>query len=576
MDRAETQLSPSEPRSCAPPRWYGVAMWLFTALATALIAVLALLWIVHVYMGSQGHLWQITWPEAMYQTTWYSLGAIAICVAILLAFRIGRGKWIERPPTWAWLIGLIVLAGVLRAATMAIPYEPCADFQVYHQAGVDMAQRWTLGIPASATQQGGYRCFYPPGQVFSLGVMYDLLGKDFSSGQVLNVVLSTLTVLGMWYLSYRLFGMHVGRVCSILAALLPSTVFGCMLLGAEVPETFWIVLALCLYAALIEPRQMLWPALLCGLCLGIGALIRPTYLLLPIPIGLHMLISWKERRKALLTAAIMLVGVLLAVLPWTYRNYRVTGGFVLISSNGGGNLYSANNDNAQGDYTESAWQYVYDHAKNDLELNSVGMKMATDWIRGHPGRFVDLMGIKFIRFWCTDKEIAWWALEQPSIDQEKRRNEQAKRTQTATATAHGVGAVAGGLLGPVACGVVVEAAAAQVVTEEAAASVAARGNGQISIPWQAMEYGKIGSDAFYLVCLAAGVIGLWRFRRELISSRTWIVIPVLCMYFTAIHMVFESQGKYHYMLVPLLLVFTAMAVSPRPKESCQAERINTR
>jgi len=246
----------------------------------------------------------------------------------------------------------------------------------------------------------------------------------------------------------------------------------------------------------------------CGVCLGLGALIRPTYVLLPIPIGIHMLLAWPRRRRALVSAGGIVLGTALAVLPWTARNYRVTGGFVLISSNGGGNLYSANNDRATGLYTPEAWEYVFSHARNDLELQRVGMQCAWDWIRSHPRRFLLLSLQKFLLFWHTDKEIAWWALEQ-------------------THTEHP----------------------------------------ELGIPLRWQRLGQSFSTGYYAACLVAAVVGLWRCRDELRRRRGWIVVTVLCMYFSAVHMVFEAQGKYHYMLVPLLCMFSALAAEPsgRPR-----------
>jgi 4-amino-4-deoxy-L-arabinose transferase-like glycosyltransferase len=271
-------------------------------------------------------------------------------------------------------------------------------------------------------------------------------------------------------------------------------------------------MALCLYAGAVEGRRRWWGALGSGVCLGIGALIRPTFVLLPIPLGLHMLLSWPRKLAALRLAALMAAGVALAVLPWTARNYHVTGGFILISSNGGGNLYSANNDEAQGAYTESAWQYLYDNARDDLELQRMGFQRAVQWITTHPRRFGELAVIKFCNFWQTDKDMAWWALQQVSID-----------------------------------------------------------HPELGTPREAMMLAEGGSVGFYLVCLLAGAVGLWRHRRRLRKRRGWMFLTPVLLYFTLVHMVFEAQAKYHYMLTPLLGLYAALVVVPA-REPPAAER----
>ena len=467
------------------PRLYGAAMWAVTTCALLFIGVLAA---IVVYK--------------LHPTHWlYTVLPGGLCVLGILALGTGRsGRRLERIPTHYWLIGLLSLAFLIRlAAVWMIPYAASDDFKVYHDAGVRMSRCWQLGEPK------GYRCFFPPGQVFSLGVIYRLFGPDIRAAQTLNVVWATLIVLCVWALGRRLLGERAGRIAALLAAVMPSAVFGCLLIGAEVPETIWLVLALLFYVRWLDQKQQLWSALPMGLCLGIGALIRPTYVLLPIPIGLHMLLSWPRKWRAMLAGVLMVIGVAVMVAPWTARNYARTGGFVLISSNGGGNLYSATHPQAKGDYTEAAWVELFDNCEDDLSLHRVGMKHAMRCIREDPGRiFGRLAARKFGLFWFRDTDVAWWAIELP----------QSKMPG-------------------------------------------------VSVPLWGRQMGKGASDGFYVACLLAAFVGMVLHSQWLRADRRWMVIPVLAIYFTSIHMVFEAQAKYHYMLMPLLCILAALPVADR-------------
>jgi hypothetical protein len=221
--------------------------------------------------------------------------------------------------------------------------------------------------------------------------------------------------------------------------------------------------------------------------------------------GLHMLLSWPRPAKALAAAAVLAIGVAAAVLPWTCRNYAVTGGFILISSNGGGNLYSANNPDAKGQYTETAWVYLFNHADDDLTLHRLGMRLALDWIRSHPRQFARLAATKFALFWHTDKDMPWWALAQPSTENKD--------------------------LG-------------------------------IDPRWQLAA--QAAATGFYAACFLSAIVGCWRRRRHMLRDRAWMIFPVLAGYFTAVHMVFESQAKYHYMLMPLLCILAALPAGLKP------------
>jgi len=408
-----------------------------------------------------------------------------------------------------WLAGIAAVALLVRVAcVLALPYVPSADFAVYHEAGRLMARAWTLGVVADEGARS-YRCFFPPGQIFSLGILYRLFNESVLAAQLLNAVYGALTVVAVWHLCASLFGRRVARVASILAALMPSAVFGCVVIGAEVPSTFWLTAAVGFYLSARKGNRKA-AAVLCGVCLGVAALIRPTIVLLPAVFAGAMLIGAADRRKAAWCAFIVLLGGAAVVLPWTLRNHQVTGGFILVSSNGGGNLYSANNDEAKGAYTASAWQYVFDSSPDDLTLQKTGFDMATDWIARNPVRFCVLAVKKFSLFWGTDKDMAWWATVQPSLD-----------------------------------------------------------NTRLDVPNWIGQLTQGASCGHYVVCLLAAAAGLWRLRRRLLADGQWTLFALLLLYFTGLHMVFEAQGKYHFVLMPLMCLLAGLLTADRGRSDAR-------
>lgn len=477
MPDAPAQPGPS------PPRWYARTVWWATLVCLVII------------LGSN------VVRNSIILKSYWALGLLLAGAAWAPALRGGNliGRWSVRQ----WLLGVIGLALILRVACVLVtPYTPTADFRVYHEAGLHMAEHWEL-------RTGPYRCFFPPGQIFALGVVYSIFGENVLAAQLLNVIWATLTVGAVYVFARCLVEDRAARIASLTAAVLPSAVFSCVVLGAEVPQNFWFFLALCFYAAVFERRDRLWGALACGLCLGVAALIRPTFLLVPFALGLHLLIARRRRLRVLAGAGLMLLGVALAVAPWTYRNYRVTGGFVLLSSNGGGNLWSGNNpETTYGRYTDSVWRHLYGTCHDDLSIHRTGMERGTEWIRNNPGEFAWLAVCKAIVFWATDADMAWWAVDRPALD------------------------IPGFGWPRVVRRIVVGA-----------------------------------TSGFFVACVGAGIVGLVRRRRWLKASRGWLVIPVLCAYFTAVHMVFESQAKYHYMLTPLICILAALAFRAGPGDA---------
>ena len=500
-------------------RRYNIAVW------TACLVVFIFVCLITVVVMA-GYLWQVSTDGLLSGLAGYGLSAGFVAV-VLAVGRMGASPQ-SRPRVGAWMFGLFAASMVLRVAcVMYLPYEPAADFKVYHDAGVKMATDWTLGEEA-AKKGETLRCFFPPGQVFTLGVIYRLV-DDYNlefkqhlnpvlSAELFNCLLASLTVVGIYLIARRLWGERPGRVAGVLTVFLPSTVFGCMVLGAEVPDTFWLVLALWIYIRWVDSGFAWKGAIACGLCLGIGALIRPTYLLLPIPIGLHMLLAWPGKGRAVLAATVLGLSLAAVVAPWTYRNYQVTGGLVVISSNGGGNLWSGNNDDTwHGKYTAKTWDWLFKNSKNDLELQQKGMAKAKEWIATHKARFAQLTVEKFAVLWALDNDMAWWALDQPFQEHEEKPSYPEPKFNR----------------------------------------------------WWGW-WSEAVSTGFYLACFAAAVAGMFWRRESLWRKRGWIILAVMFFYFSAIHMVFESQAKYHYMLVPLLCVFSALLAhrsdEPMPEE----------
>lgn len=435
--------------------------------------------------------------------------------ALLFAAFGACAVWLT-PPVWRWasvvavepyLLAVILLIALAARVTgvAVLPYKPGLDSELYHESGLKMAHTWRLEVKADKNN-AGYRSFFPPGQIFSLALLYRLLGPYVVAGQSLNVFYGVMTVLGVWYLAKQIFGVVPAYTAALVYAVMPSSILGCVCIGAEVPATFWMTAGLCAYVVGHRKRNAWKCFLVSGLLFGVATLIRPTILLVPLVLLMHQLFA-NQISSRTRSALVLVVGTALVVLPWTWRNYHVTGGFVLISSNAGGNLYSANNDRARGAYTPSAWQELFAKGPDDLRLNRLGFAKAKRWIRENPIRFGQLAVRKFSLFWQRDKDMAFWAMA-PSANQ----------------------------------------------------------SGLMTVSPEGLWAVEAASSGFYSMCLAAGALGLWRWRREFACSLRWCPVVPLLFCFTVVHVVFEAQGKYHFLLVPLLCVLAGLASASKAED----------
>jgi hypothetical protein len=130
---------------------------------------------------------------------------------------------------------------------------------------------------------------------------------------------------------------------------------------------------------------------------GIAILIRPAMLFF-LPLAAIWL--WRVRRRL---SILLVITALACVAPWTVRNARVYGRFILVASEGGVTFWTGNHPLAVGDgdlaanpalkEAELAWRRA--HADLTPEtLEPLYYRDALDWIRHHPARWIQLEGRK--------------------------------------------------------------------------------------------------------------------------------------------------------------------------------------
>jgi hypothetical protein len=140
--------------------------------------------------------------------------------------------------------------------------------------------------------------------------------------------------------------------------------------------------------------------LLCGLALGCAALTQPSIQLFFLVLLAYDRFSGNAYKTIIMRLAFVALGAALIILPWTARNFAIVGEPVLISLNGGDNLYRANNDLANGTFTETGTVDL--RKETELEKNRKGFKLAKAWITSHPLAFLRLVGIKQMHFLGED------------------------------------------------------------------------------------------------------------------------------------------------------------------------------
>lgn len=268
------------------------------------------------------------------------------------------------------------LALLLHALASPIDrYGP--DGEKYERMGWETAQ--SNGLFACGNFDHAY---WSPGWIATVAVVYRAAGREPRFVRVLLVVFVCVT----GFVTYRLARPVVRPAAAMLAVLLFffSTLQFRYTVYYQYEPVLALLLALCAWTVSTPDvaRTAWWRTTAGGVALGWAALISPRVLALLPLVGLCIAFASSGRRWRIASFAL---GIAVVLVPWTIRNHRCYGEWIFTTTNGGVNLYIANNANATGDYylpppdarppfalyDSAAWQreayrYVVDHPVQTL------------------------------------------------------------------------------------------------------------------------------------------------------------------------------------------------------------------
>ncbi len=289
----------------------------------------------------------------------------------------------------------------------------------------------------------------PPLYAFFLASVYTVFGRDARAVAAAQIVFDLLTVTLIYLIGRRVFDVRAGLVAAALTAFYPYMLF--QDLTANDTAIFTCLLALAVYlsyraldastpltsraiAQSPSPQRgkgtfmrRVFPSLLAGEGLGMRGLIwaalagamAPYYVAkagvnaLTKTLALLMLplvaLWWLRRlgwRAGLRLTLVMGLLTALVIAPWVARNIALHGRFVLISTNGGSNLYQGNNP-CTAAYLRAGWDAQWTvncldklpPGLTEVEADQWHTQKALAFLRADIGRALDLFFVKFLSLW---------------------------------------------------------------------------------------------------------------------------------------------------------------------------------
>jgi 4-amino-4-deoxy-L-arabinose transferase-like glycosyltransferase len=304
----------------------------------------------------------------------------------------------------AWVV--FVVAFAVRLAWIAYVHPmPQSDFLWYQNEAISILHGQGYQFHGRPT------AYFPIGYPLFLSVVYAAFGVHWLSGVLANICLSALTASLVYAAAYRQFGRFAGWIGGLLMALYLPHIEWSSVLCSEMLFTFLFFLSYYLWVCnpLARTSLLMWVA--SGVTLGLACVVRPVALLAPGALFLYLLLNrigfWKSVKYALVVVAAMCV----TISPVTVRNYIHFHHLVLVSTNGGVNLWQGNNPYANGAYywpsnpTENPFlQYV----ENEVADNQKASHMAWTYISEHPGATIRLGFVKWYHlFQGVDNADNW-------------------------------------------------------------------------------------------------------------------------------------------------------------------------
>jgi 4-amino-4-deoxy-L-arabinose transferase-like glycosyltransferase len=315
----------------------------------------------------------------------------------LAAWLQGAGKRLAAVPRGRWLAGVIGAGVVLRLTwVLLFPAPLTSDGLAYYDLAARLAHGQTYQTPY------GEWALWPPGFPFLLLAGFRLFGVGALAVDAVNLLLFAGSIFAVYALARR-FGEPTARLAILLIALWPNLIASAGIASKETVIIFLLPVLLLLYLQAGEepsPGRAALKRFVAGMVFGYATLTQPGVMLLAGAFAAYELLMRTPLLRAGIRLALLAAGMLLVILPWTARNYRVLHAPVLVSTNGGDVFYRANNPRATGGWMPDGERSLRQY--DELTRSRLGYQWGKQWVRENPGGFLRLALKKQVLFLGDD------------------------------------------------------------------------------------------------------------------------------------------------------------------------------
>lgn len=393
--------------SSAPPRAVPISREVSTgwqALAARFVGFLLLLVVLEALFAVPKLTWDLAVADRALLGILLGLAVAAAAAGLLWLGRHRLAAGLEKIgvrlaaiPRRRWLI-LLIVGGIAARIAWALLFP--SPFTSDGWSYFDLAQRMAQGLTYQTPQ--GEWAIWPPGYPFLLLTFFQIVGISPWAVTAANLLLFVGTVLVVHALAFRMAGEAAARIATLLIAVWPNLIASAGVANKEGVIVFLLPAAILLYLVAGSSRSKASAVALrlaAGLVLGYSLLTQPAVMLVVFAFPIWELLLRVPLFRIAGRFALLLLGMAIVVLPWSFRNQRVLGRFVLVSTNGGSVFYRANNPLATGGWIAHGERRL---TGDELTQDRLGYQWGKEWILENPGPFLQLALRKQILFLGDD------------------------------------------------------------------------------------------------------------------------------------------------------------------------------
>lgn len=293
---------------------------------------------------------------------------------------------------------ILAFAFVVRAATaFAFQFQPVSDYAGYEHMALNL-------LAGKGLLEGGNSAFLNAGYpLFVLAPVFAIFGHHLLAALFANALLCTVSAWLVYLIAKQAGAGKLGRLLSagIYAIYLPSWIYAAYLSKENLMTPLMLAVVLLSLRCAYHPSARM--AISVGAVLGLLSITGNSGLALSAVLAIALMISPLSFPRKLARLGLAGLVAMLVVAPWLIRNYQVLGAPVL-NTNGGFNLYLANNPAANGMFISIAdtprgatWHQL--RKQGEVAANNTLRDEALAWIRQNPARFLALTCKKAALFW---------------------------------------------------------------------------------------------------------------------------------------------------------------------------------